>query len=101
MGNAIFEYYQRINDGSIIAGKWIHLWYDYVVQGLEKKQFFFDQKAANHVIEFVENYCRHHEGALAPNLIKLELWQKAFLSVVFGIKDADGFRQFLLCLQRW
>lgn len=94
MGNAIYEYYQRINDGSIIAGKWIHLWYDYVVQGLEKKQFFFDQKAANHVIEFVEKYCRHHEGALAPNLIKLELWQKAFLSVVFGIKDADGFRQF-------
>ena len=94
MGNAIFEYYQKIKDGSIIAGKWITLWYEYVVDGLEKKRFFFDQKAANHVIKFVEQYCRHHEGALAPNLLKLELWQKAFLSVVFGIKDSEGNRQF-------
>jgi phage terminase large subunit-like protein len=94
MGNAIFEYYQKIKDGSIIAGKWINLWYEYIVDGLEKKLFFFDQKAANHVIQFVEQYCRHHEGSLAPNLLKLELWQKAFLSVVFGIKDAEGNRQF-------
>lgn len=94
MGNAIFEYYQKIKDGSIIAGKWITLWYEYIVDGLEKKLFYFDQKAANHVIQFVEQYCRHHEGALAPNLLKLELWQKAFLSVVFGIKDEEGNRQF-------
>ena len=94
MGNAIYEYYQKIKDGSIITGKWIQLWYEYIVNGLEKKLFFFDQKAANHVISFVEQYCRHHEGALAPNLIKLELWQKAFLSIVFGIKDAEGNRQF-------
>jgi len=94
MGNAIFEYYQKIKDGSIIAGKWINLWYEYIVDGLEKKLFFFDQKAANHVIQFVEQYCRHHEGSLAPNLLKLELWQKAFLSVVFGIKDSEGNRQF-------
>ena len=94
MGNAIFEYYQKIKDGSIITGKWIQLWYEYVVDGLEKKLFFFDQKAANHVIQFVEQYCRHHEGELAPNLLKLELWQKAFLSVVFGIKDSEGNRQF-------
>lgn len=94
MGNAIFEYYQKIKDGSAIVGKWILLWYEYIIDGLEKKQFFFDQKAANHVIQFVEQYCRHHEGALAPDLIKLELWQKAFLSVVFGIKDYNGNRQF-------
>lgn len=94
MGNAIFEYYQKINDGSIVTGKWIRLWYEYIVSGLEQKKFFFDQKAANHVIDFIEHYCRHHEGALAPDLIKLELWQKAFLSIVFGIKDSEGCRQF-------
>ena len=94
MGNAIYEYYQKILDGSVIVGKWIRLWYAYIIDGLEKKKFFFDLKAANHVISFVETYCRHHEGELAPNTIKLELWQKAFLSVVFGIKDAEGNRQF-------
>ena len=94
MGNAIYEYYQKIKDGTIIAGHWVITWYEYIIDGLSKKRFFFDQKAANHVISFVETYCRHHEGEFAPNCIKLELWQKAFLSVVFGIKDEDGNRQF-------
>lgn len=94
MSNAIFEYYQQIQDGSVTVGKWISMWYKQIVEGLEKKKYFFDQKAANHVIQFIETYCRHHEGELAPNCIKLELWQKAFLSVVFGIKDETGNRQF-------
>ena len=94
MSNAIYEYYQKIQDGSLPAGKWVQLWYKKVVKGLEEKLFYFDQKAADHAINFIEKYCRHHEGQFAPNLIKLELWQKAFLSVIFGIKDEDGNRQF-------
>ena len=94
MSNAIYEYYQKIQDGSLPAGKWILLWYKKVVKGLEEKLFYFDQKSADHAINFIEKYCRHHEGQFAPDLIKLELWQKAFLSVIFGIKDAEGNRQF-------
>ena len=94
MSNAIYEYYQKIQDGSLPAGKWVLLWYKKVVKGLEEKLFYFDQKAADHAINFIEKYCRHHEGQFAPNLIKLELWQKAFLSVIFGIKDEGGNRQF-------
>lgn len=94
MANAICEYYDKIKTGEIVAGRWILLWYEHVVQGIESGAFTFDESAANHVIDFCEKYCRHHEGALAPQLIKLELWQKAFLSVVFGIKDKDGDRQF-------
>ena len=43
---------------------------------------------------FIENFCHHHEGHLAPGRVKLELWQKATLAVIFGIMDADGLRQF-------
>lgn len=92
--NYIYEYYQKIQDGSETVGKWVRLWYEFVVKGLEKKSFFFNQKKANAAIVFVENFCRHHEGELAPEKIKLELWQKAFLSVVFGVLDSDGHRQF-------
>ena len=92
--NYIYEYYQKIQDGSETVGKWVRLWYEFVVKGLEKKSFLFNQKKANAAIVFVENFCRHHEGELAPNKIKLELWQKAFLSVVFGVLDFDGHRQF-------
>lgn len=94
MNNYILEYYQSIKDGSVVVGKWIRLWYEYVIKGLKNKSFYFNQKKANKCIKFVENFCHHHEGELAPNLIKLELWQKAFLSVVFGIVDKNDNRQF-------
>ena len=92
--NYIFEYYQAITDGREVVGKWIRLWYEYVIKGLKNKAFFFDQKKANKVIKFKENFCHHHEGELAPQLLKLELWQKAFYSVIYGIVDKDGNRQF-------
>lgn len=94
MNNYILEYYQKINDGSILVGKWVLLWYEYIIKGLEQGLFYFDGKKANKAIRFMETFCRHHEGALAPQLIKLELWQKAFVSVVFGIMDKNGLRQF-------
>ena len=94
MNNYIFEYYQGIQDGTIAVGNWIRLWYEYIIKGLEDGSFFYAPKKAKSCIVFAENFCRHHEGALAPGLIKLELWEKAFLSVIFGIVDKDGNRQF-------
>lgn len=94
MNNYIYEYYQKIQEGSIVVGKWIKVWYEYIVKGLEQGNFYFAPKKANKAIKFIETFCRHHEGALAPQLIRLELWQKAFVSVVFGIMDQNGTRQF-------
>lgn len=94
MDNAIFAYYQKIEDGSIVVGKWVKLVYKRIIKGLEAGEYTFDPKAAQHAISFIEKYCRHHEGRLAPGLIKLELWQKAFLSCLFGIMDKDGKRQY-------
>ena len=94
MANCILQYYQQIKDGSVTVGKWIELLYDYIVNGLETKLFAFDQKKANRVINWIEKHCFHVEGVLAPNNIKLELWQKALLSCIFGICDENGNRQF-------
>ena len=92
--NYILIYYQQIKDGSVTVGQWIEKWYEYIVHGLQEKQFSFDQKKAARAIAFIQQYCRHHEGPLAPQLITLEVWQKALLSVIFGIVDKDGLRQF-------
>lgn len=92
--NYIIAYYQAIRDGSIIAGRWIRLWYEYIVNGIEEGKFYFDAKKAGKAIRFIEGFCRHHEGSLAPGLIKLELWQKALVSVLFGVVDKNGDRQF-------
>ena len=90
----ILTYYQEITNGKVTVGHWIREWYAQRVEGLQQKRYTFGRKAANKVIAFCENFCRHHEGPLAPQLITLETWQKAMLSVIFGIMDKDGNRQF-------
>lgn len=92
--NYIFQYYQHIQDGTVTVGQWVKLAYQMLVEGLQKKSFYFDQKKANKAIDFIEKFCRHHEGPLAPGKIVLEEWQKAFISAVFGIVDDNGDRQF-------
>lgn len=92
--NWIYKYYQGIKDGAYTVGKWIELVYEYIIKGLEEKRFFFDQKKANAPIEWIETHCFHTEGPLAPQPIKLEVWQKAFYSCQYGLVDDKGLRQF-------
>lgn len=92
--NWILAYYQAITDGTVTVGKWVRLAYERIVAGLQNRDFFFDQKKANRAVSFIETFCHHHEGVLAPGLLRLELWQKAFVSVLFGIVDDTGARQF-------
>lgn len=92
--NWIYTYYQGIKNGKYTVGNWIELVYEYIVHGLESKLFDFDAKKAADAIEWIEEHCFHTEGPLAPGNITLEVWQKAFLSCIYGIVDAEGRRQF-------
>ena len=92
--NYIYAYYQQIKDGSVLVGKYIRLLYDYLVKGLHQKLFFYDSKKAEAAIDWIESHCFHTEGPLAPGALRLELWQKAMLSAMFGVVDENGNRQF-------
>ena len=92
--NDIIRYYQQIKDGSITVGQWVLAVYEYLIKGLEDGLFYFDAKKAALAVRFIENFCRHHEGALAKKQLRLELWQRAFISAAFGIVDGDGLRHF-------
>ena len=98
------SYYQQISDGRITVGKWIRLIYEYIVKGIEQKEFIFDNKKANHVIGWIEKHCFHVEGELAPQNLKLELWEKALISCIYGIVDPKTkkrvFREVLLLVAR-
>lgn len=92
--NPIYAYYEGLNNGKFIVGKWIRYIYEYLVKGLEKGSFFYDADKADKAIDYIEHHCFHTEGELAPGTITLELWQKAMISSIFGIVDKDGRRQF-------
>lgn len=91
--NYIFEYYDAITSGRIRAGKWIKAIYKILVDGIKAGEYVFDGKKAKKAIDFIENFCHHSEGR--SDLLKLELWQKAIVSAIFGILDKEtGVRQF-------
>lgn len=92
--NWVLTYYQKVKNGSIVVGRWIEFVLEYIVEGLQEKKFFYDQKKANEVIEWVEEHAFHTEGPLAPGKFKLELWEKAFIASIYGVVDGDGKRQF-------
>lgn len=90
--NYIFEYYAKINSGKIIAGEWIKKIFEIITTWLQKQEYFFDAKEANKAIKFIENFCHHSQGR--NDLLKLELWQKAIISTMFGIVDEEKIRVF-------
>lgn len=92
--NYILAYYQQISDGSATVGRWIRLLYKMIVAGMESGEYVFNQQKANRAVRFIETFCRHNKGRLAPGLLKLELFQKAFISTLYGIMDKSGKRQF-------
>ena len=96
--NAILAYYQGIRDGSIVVGKWVRLLYERILDGIEDKTWFFDQRKATMPIRFIERFCHHYKGRMAPQRVKLELFQRAAISCMFGVLDADGMRQFNECM---
>ena len=45
----------------------------------EDKKFYFDEKAADRVVYFIETHIRHLKGELGGQLFKLEPFQKTIV----------------------
>lgn len=93
MDNWIFKYHEAIQKKEVIVGVWVRLCFEILTTGLLNGEWEFNEKKANKVIKFIENFCHHSEGR--SDLLHLELWQKAIVSAIFGIMDkTTGYRQF-------
>lgn len=94
--NPIVEYWNDIKSGKEVVGRKIRLWYKYQAGRIKKPdgKYFYSPARANHILEFAENYCRLSKGAGAGKPVRLELWEKAHLAVLFGFIDIDGSRQY-------
>lgn len=83
--NYIKEYYSKIEKGEIVASKRIKKVYSQLVGEINNpKDYIFDEKRANKPIEFIERFCKHSKGEWAGKPVKLELFQKAYISALFG-----------------
>ena len=109
--NYIFRYYDAIRrikrgekvEGVRAAGQFIHDIFRILTDGIKSGEYIFDARKAEKAIRFIENFCHHSEGR--ADLLKLEPWQKAVVSAIFGIMDPDRpdcrmFREVLLIVAR-
>ena len=92
--NAITAYWEEIQSGGVVVGKWIRQLYEVIIKGLAEDRWFYDERLALNALGFIERYCHHYKGVLAPKRLKLSLWERAAISLIFGIVDEKGKRQF-------
>lgn len=90
--NYIFKYKSRIDSGKQRAGKWIKIIFDLLVKNIKNGTYIYDAEKAEKAINFIENFCHHSKGR--NDLIKLELWEKAIISAIFGLVDEENRRIF-------
>jgi len=55
-----------------------------------KEFFYYNKENPEKVIEFIETFCKHVKGPLAGQFIKLELWQKAMISGLYGFVGKEN-----------
>jgi len=55
--------------------------------------FWFSEEQGEYVINFIETFCKHYQGEHAGELVKLELFQKAFIQALFGWLEKETNRR--------
>jgi len=94
--NWILLYYDAIKKGEILVSNRIKRVYSRLADEIKKPKgdYHFDEKAANKPIDFIEKFCKQSKGEWIGKPIKLELFQKAFISALFGFIDKNGIRKY-------
>lgn len=110
--NYIKQYYEKIANGEIITSRKVKIVYEKLVKDIdepkivkvynenteeyEEHKYIYDNEKALDAIEFIETFCKHSKGRRwAGQPFILELWQKAFVSAIFGFIDSEtGFRKY-------
>ncbi|MFO3720369.1 terminase large subunit [Staphylococcus felis] len=90
MLNYIEQYYQKIKSGDIVASKRITKQYEKLVHDMyHHPKYIYDDAKAQRPIQFIETFCRHSKGELAGKPLILDLFQKAYISALFGFVNKE------------
>lgn len=95
--NYILEYWKEIEAGNVQVSKKVKTVYKNLVDDIHnpKNDYIFDVKKATKPIRFIEQFCKHSKGEWAGKPIRLELFQKAYISALFGFIDKKtGLRKY-------
>lgn len=106
--NYLIEYRERIRNGEIIAGRELVTELDKLIEELDEPEYKYDTEEAYLRIAFMENLCLQSKKPFYMKPMKLMLWQKAFIEVIYSYKKWSEelgryirrFREVLLLIAR-
>lgn len=87
--NYLLQYRDAIRRGEIIAGVELITELDNLIRDLDDPRYIYDTTDAEIRIDFMENCIRLTKSPFYGKPMKLMLWQKAFIEVVYSFKMAD------------
>lgn len=91
----LLEYREAIRRGEIIAGQELITELDNLIRDLDDDRYIYDTTDAYNRISFMENCIKLTKSPFYGKPMKLMLWQKAFIEVMYSFKMADtGFDRF-------
>ena len=98
------QYREEIRKGNIIAGRELITSLDNYLDDIASGRYIYDTKEADRRISFIETFCKHSKAPFDGQPFKLELWEKAFIEVLYSMKNKengrDRFRRAILLIAR-
>ena len=98
------EYYKQIMIGEIIAGIELKTELSKLMSEMEDDRYIYDTRDADLRMDFMEHCIRLTKSPFYGQPMVLMLWQKAFISAMYGFKMTedltDRFRKILLLIAR-
>jgi phage terminase large subunit-like protein len=94
--NWILKYWEEIEAGNVIVSNKVNKIYEQLVDDVKKPKgdWVFDEERAERPIHFIETFCRQSKGEWIGKPVQLQLFQKAYISALFGFVNAEGIRRF-------
>lgn len=98
------EYHRQVMAGEILAGQELKLELDKLIEEMDDDRYIYDTSAADLRMDFMEHCVKLTKSPFYGQPMTLMLWQKAFISAMYGFKMADDltdrFRRILLLIAR-
>ena len=89
------QYLNAILAKEIIVGYELTTVLTQLVNDLTDERYIYDVKRAHRRIAFIERFCRHTKSPFHGKPFILELWEKAFIEVVYGfVRRSTNRRRF-------
>jgi phage terminase large subunit-like protein len=93
--NYIADYVKQIDSGKAVVSRRVEQVYRRLLHDVDNPgEWHFDQRRAEKPIRFIERFCRQSKGEWIGKPVELMLFQKAFISALFGFVNNDGIRRF-------